>query len=88
MYTPTFYAEQNKLLLIYTEQVVQKRRFGLGLRGSHGCIFTGLQTYQTFRGFLSYLKSIIILPWRNSPQWAKASSLPRNHDHTYRHHTW
>ena len=30
---------------------------------------------------------IIFVPWRNSPQWAKSSSLPRIHDHTQTHHT-
>jgi hypothetical protein len=27
------------------------------------------------------------LPWRNSPQWARASSVSRLHDHTQTHHT-
>ena len=27
------------------------------------------------------------LPWRNSPQWTKASPLSRIHDHTQTHHT-
>jgi hypothetical protein len=26
-------------------------------------------------------------PWRNSPQWTRASSLSRLHDHTQTHHT-
>jgi hypothetical protein len=29
-----------------------------------------------------------ILPWCNSPYWARASSLSRRHDHTQTHHTW
>ena len=28
------------------------------------------------------------LPWRNSPQWARASLLSRLHNHTQTHHTW
>jgi len=31
---------------------------------------------------------IFFLPWHYSPQWAKASSLSRIHDHTQTHHTW
>jgi hypothetical protein len=27
-------------------------------------------------------------PWRYSPQWASASSLPSLHDHTQTHHSW
>jgi hypothetical protein len=29
----------------------------------------------------------LFFPWRNSPQWASASSLSRLHDHTQTHHT-
>jgi len=30
---------------------------------------------------------VYFLPWRNSPQWAKTSSLSRIHDHIQTHHT-
>ena len=32
------------------------------------------------------IKNILYLPWRNSPQWAKASSLSRIHHHIQTHH--
>jgi hypothetical protein len=30
---------------------------------------------------------LFLSPWRNSPQWDRASSLSRFHDHTQTHHT-
>jgi len=36
---------------------------------------------------ICFITFLIFLPWRNSHQWAKASSLLRIHDHTQRHTT-
>jgi hypothetical protein len=36
---------------------------------------------------LSWEEGLFFLPWRNNPEWARASSLSRLHDHTQTRHT-
>jgi len=42
---------------------------------------------ETKHVFSVYSVAAVTFPWRNSPQWDKASSLFRLYNHTHTHHT-
>ena len=51
------------------------------------CIFSISQNTTCSSTLATDQKIALFLPQRNSPQWAKASTLWRIHDHTQTHHS-